>query len=121
MAGRKIRDREDAQACLKAARAARGQSKAQWARQQGIDGRSLEAWRRNLARRGKGGSGRQEGRMVELVAGPVRKTATGRARKAAEAVGRGRYVIRCGALAVEVDGQFHDETLRRLLQVVVGC
>jgi Ni,Fe-hydrogenase III small subunit len=59
--------------------------------------------------------------MVELVAGPVRKTATGRARKAAEAVGRGRYVIRCGALAVEVDGQFHDETLRRLLQVVVGC
>jgi hypothetical protein len=38
MAGRKIRDREDAQACLKAARAARGQSQAQWARQQGIDG-----------------------------------------------------------------------------------
>lgn len=121
MAGRKIRDAEDAQACLKAARAARGVSQAQWAREQGIDGRSLEAWRRNMARRGKRRAGAGRGRVVELVAGPgTKKSATG-ACMASEAAAGARYVVRRGALAVEVDGQFDDETLRRLLQVVVGC
>jgi hypothetical protein len=127
MAGRKIRDIEDAQACLKAARAARGMSRGDWARQQGIDGRSLNAWGRNLARRRKASGKRQARRkktgsaVVELVACREGKDMTRAATTPAGATETGRYVVRCGPYAVEVDGQFHDQTLRRLLQVVVGC
>ena len=50
MAGRKIRDGADARTSLAAAAESKV-SRAEWARQQGIDGRSLNAWRLNLARR----------------------------------------------------------------------
>ena len=68
MAGRKIRDAADARACLKAMKAARGVSKAQWAHEHGIDGRSLTAWRINL---GRAAPSRQQARLVELVATPA--------------------------------------------------
>jgi hypothetical protein len=32
-----------------------------------------------------------------------------------------RYGVRCGDLSVEVDDQFDDQVLRRLLAVVASC
>lgn len=112
MAGRKIRDAADARACLTAAKRAR--SRAQWAREHGVDGRSLNAWRMNLAR-GTGSKPRTKAkrramRLVELVPSSTTTPTTS-----------ARYAIRCGALTVEVDAQFDAATLRRLLQVVVAC
>ncbi len=48
MAGRKIKDAKDARACLSAAKAS-GLTNAEWARGEGIDGRSLHAWQMNLS------------------------------------------------------------------------
>ena len=108
MAGRKIRDAEDARACLAAA-AASGLSRIAWARSQQIDGRSLNAWGLNLTRRGqRGRQGQRQVQLVELVAGPP----------TAE---RASYVIRRGELSVEVDEQFDSATLRRLLDVIAQC
>ena len=102
MAGRKIQDEADAVQCLDAQRAS-GLELAQWAMRHGIDGRSLNSWRMNLARRG---TARRAPRLVELVAfgGPA-----------------ARYTVRCGRLAVEVGDDFDQETLFRLLQVVASC
>jgi len=120
MAGRKIKDSADARKCLSAA-AASGLTDVEWARKRGIDGRSLNAWRMNLARRGaalgprrkrtsKGKSG--PARLVELVAAPGAASA-----EASPA----RYVVWCGELTVELDERFEDATLRRLLRVVSSC
>jgi hypothetical protein len=49
MSQRKIRTADDARACLAAAQAS-GLPRAAWARAHGIDARSLNAWRLNLAR-----------------------------------------------------------------------
>ena len=49
MAGRRIRDAVDARACLRMMSVS-GLPRAVWARSQGIDGRSLNAWRLNLTR-----------------------------------------------------------------------
>ena len=106
MAGRKIRDAADAQACLSAA-ASSGQSRVAWARSQQIDGRSLNAWGMNLSRRGRSVR-RQRVRLIELVAAPP-------------APEPASYVIRAGELAVEVDDRFDSSTLRRLLDVIAGC
>jgi hypothetical protein len=48
-------------------------------------------------------------RLVELIASP---------RAAATA---SRYVVRVGAHAVEVDDQFAEGTLRRLVTVLASC
>ena len=117
MAGRKIKDAADARRCLSAA-AASGLTHVEWARKRGIDGRSLNAWRMNLERRGAVLGPRQEGsskpksdpvRLVELVAAPS---------GSAVAMAPARYVVRCGELAVELGEDFEDATLRRLLRVV---
>jgi hypothetical protein len=107
MAGRKIKDAVDARACMRALTAARGVSRAKWAREHGIDGRSLNAWRINLRRRAQ--PTRAPARLVELVAAPT---------IGAESV---RFVVRCGALVVEVDPRFDDQALLRLLRVVASC
>jgi hypothetical protein len=107
MAGRKIRDAEDARACLSAV-ASSGLRRAQWARAHGVDGRSLNAWRLNLAERVVGAAPAERAlRLVELVPEPVAEEA--------------RYVVRCGSLSVEVDHRFDGATLRRLLAVVASC
>lgn len=102
MARRKILDEAEAVQCLDA-HCASGLTLAEWARRHGIDGRSLNIWRVNLTRRG---TARRAPRLVELVAsgGPA-----------------ARYTVRCGRLAVEVDDDFDQETLLRLLQVVASC
>lgn len=106
MARRKIVDREDAQRCLADVRRS-GLSLREWAREHGVDGRSLNAWRvtmeRNSTRRVKG-----ELELVELV--PI-----------AAPKNDALYVVRCGAFAVEVDPRFEERTLGRLLRVVASC
>jgi len=106
LAGRRIVDRSEAVRSLEAA-AASGLGRAVWARRNGIDGRSLNAWRLNLERRADDDVVNVPAiRMVELVAStPAVAT----------------YRIRCGAFVVEVDGNFDDHVLARLLSVVASC
>lgn len=104
---RKIHDAHDAICCLNASTAS-GEARASWARRHGIDPRSLNAWRLNLAR-SRRGSCPPTLRMVELVAtqAAVEEPA--------------RYRVLCSGMAIEVDERFDGEVLRRLLAVVASC
>jgi hypothetical protein len=75
-----------------------------WA--QGIDPRSLNAWRLNLARRGRGERGPL--RLVELVAEPR------------AAVARSVHV-RCGAFDIHVTADVDDRLVARVLAAVASC
>lgn len=108
MAGRKIRDGADVEALRRGAEAA-GVPLLRWARDHGVDGRSLHAWVLNTEGRRRTGServGRESG-LVELVA--VNDTPTA------------RYVVRVGEIAIELDDAFCGATLRRLLEVLRSC
>lgn len=107
MAGRRIRDEGDARACLASADAS-GLGRAAWARRHGVDGRSLNAWRLNLARRIGQGELRPPVRLVELVPTVPMSPAP-------------RYLVRCGRFEVELDDGFEEEVVERLLRVVAGC
>lgn len=107
MAGRKITDEAEARRCLQAA-AASGEGRAVWARRHGIDGRSLNAWRMNLDRTGGATRRTADLRLVELVASTARPPGPG-------------CRIRCGSLVVEVDADFDDHVLARLLTAVAAC
>ena len=96
---RKVRNGEDARSCLKAVEAS-GLPRAAWARRNGVDARSLNAWRVNLERE------RPRPGQVELV--PTRPAAA-------------RYTVRFGDFEVEVDERFEADVLRRLLEVVASC
>jgi len=102
MAGRKIFDAEDARTCLTEA-ARSGEHRARWARAQGIDPRSLNAWRINLER--AVGTPRSMPRLVELV------------RRVAPSV----VSVRCGPFTVEVGDDFDDQLLARVLCVMAAC
>lgn len=103
---RKIQDHTQAQRCLDAARRA-GLTPGEWAREHGFDGRSLNAWRINLARskpRHRADSGP---RLIELVPsdrspGP-------------------HYVVRVGDLTLEVPRDFDEPTLLRLIRALRAC
>ena len=97
---RKIKNEADALACLAAARAS-GAGTAQWARAHGVDGRSLNAWRVNMERRGDGPEG-----FVEVVPG---------------AVPGGRYVLEVDGARLEFDDGCSSHTLRRVLDVLRAC
>lgn len=105
MLRRKIRDEADARSCLAAVRSAGG-DRAEWARAQGVDARSLNAWRVALERRG---SRRSPGspRLVELVP--------------ATASRGGRYVVDLGAVRIELDDSCSTETLQRLVRALRAC
>lgn len=124
-AQRKITNEREARKCLAAARAA-GQEVGRWARAHGLDGRSLNAWRMNLARRGGGeararrpnarppaarrvGSPRGFG-LVELVPVPAPRPATA-----------GRYTVSVGDLRLEFGDDVDAGTLRRVLAVLRAC
>lgn len=111
MAKPKICDEADARACVTAANAS-GRGLTEWARAEGVDGRSLHAWSMNLGliarRRRKHSSRKSQVRLVELVRAPV---------VAADS----RYVVRVGDRAIEVDDGFDESTLRRLLCVLSPC
>lgn len=102
---RKIADEKDARACLTAV-ARSGESLRAWAKRNRVDGRSLHAWKRNLARWGTTAPPRKAPRLVELVP----------ASRAAE-----RYVVRVGDAAIEVGNDFDAGTLRRLVETLRAC
>ena len=107
MAGRKIQDEQDARRCLAAARSARDGLGA-WARAHGIDGRSLHTWRVNLERRGVPRRRVVAPKLVELVPTP-RPSATA------------RYRLRLHGIELEVDDDFNEQSLRRLVGLLKSC
>jgi transposase-like protein len=102
---RKVIDERDARACLAAAQAT-GQATADWAREHGVDGRSLNAWRINLAQRAS--TAVSKPRLVELV--PMPSSAT-----------EARYVVRVADAEVEVTDAFREETLVRIVRALRSC
>jgi transposase-like protein len=116
---RRIDDELEARRCLRAVEAAGG-SLAVWCREHGIDGRSLNAWRVNLARRGSKVTKSQPrrkrtvvaGGLVELVRAPAAVTAPASAT---------RYVLEVGSARVEFDDDFREETLARIVSVLRAC
>ena len=106
---RKIRDALDAQACLDAASSA-GLAPRDWARQHGVDARSLHLWRVHLARRASRDSAppAPKHRLVELVAAsPIRPPS--------------RFVLHVAGAVVELDDNFREESLARLVWVLRTC
>lgn len=101
---RKIESEREARRCLKSASAA-GLTAGAWAREHGIDRRSLNAWRINLSR---STVEHESLRLVELVPAAVER-------------GESRYVVRVGELAIEVDADFDDATLVRLVRALRSC
>src|SRR5438045_440919 len=98
MPGRKITNHEDATACLEAV-AASGLSRVDWARANGVDARSLQAWRVVIERKLKPPMPLQ---IVEVVPTDEKPT----------------YVVHVGRIAIEVGENFDDRVLRRILRVV---
>jgi len=112
MAGRKLRGDADAVACLEAAEVS-GLGDAAWARQHGIDGRSLHAWRLHLERRGGERSPSASPlRVVELVSSVSSSSSTSGPRS---------LRVRYGPFVIEVEPHFDAEVLARLLDVVAAC
>lgn len=108
MALRRIRNEAEALSCLEAADRS-GLGRVAWCRRMGVDARSLNAWRLNLARRGGPAPSAAGPRLVELVVGdPLPERAS---------------VIRVlhGSYVVECDGLVDGEALRRVLWAVSQC
>ena len=104
---KKVADREEAELLLAEWRAS-GVSLTAFAGTLGIDGRSLNCWRRNLARREQPRQP-QPLRLLELAstAAPPREAAT--------------YRVQLGGIEVVVGDDFREDTLERLLKVVAQC
>jgi hypothetical protein len=103
---RKIEDERDARACLRAAKAARV-SVGEWARDNGVDGRSLNAWRINLLR-SCAPEEVAKPQLVELVpTTPPRADA--------------RYVVHVDGARIELADDFREETLARLVRALRAC
>ena len=120
MSRRKIEDESEARKCLSAIDAAGGDIRA-WAREHGIDGRSLHAWRVNLARGAKARGPRGKRRsalgttkgLVELV--PAGFAAT------LPSPRQSRYVLEIGGARVEFGDDFSEPTLRRVIGILRPC
>jgi hypothetical protein len=106
---RKIADERDARACLRAAERA-GVTPTTWAREHGVDARSLHAWRINVVQPRDAKRETVTGpRMVELV--PA----------ATAAVRTARYVVRVADAEIELADDFGEETLARLVRTLRAC
>jgi transposase-like protein len=104
MPGRKVFNADDARACLAAAAEA-GVARVAWAREHGVDARSLNAWRLALTRHERRPASKPK--VVEWIAAPSRHAPT--------------FVVHAGRFAVEVDPDFDAGALKRLLAVVAAC
>jgi hypothetical protein len=117
--GRKIEDEREAVRCLRKAERA-GLSTGEWARANGIDGRSLRAWKMNIGRRGAPARSRKLRRkprparhaLVELV--PA-------APSVVQGAGAGRYVLEIGGARLEFGDDASVATLRRVLEALRPC
>ena len=118
---RKINNETEARRFLRAAKLA-GLSAGEWARAHGIDGRSLHAWKMNLAgraatvataapRRSKPKAAPPGRGLVELVA----------AGSSARLAAGGRYVLEVAGARVEFDDDCSVATLRRVLEALRSC
>ncbi len=112
---RKISDEREARALLAKAARAGGDVRAVTLAH-GVDGRSLNAWRNNLARvKGKGASpgseDRARGGLVELLP-------PGRIK---EQVAPPRYVLRVMGAELELGDDVCADTLLRVLEVLRSC
>lgn len=105
MAGRKITDAHEARTLLEEQQRS-GLAPASFARSRGIDGRSLNAWRINLAR-ATAGTVVDELQLIELVTTAPK--------------GRPPLTVRCGPFCVDVPSQFNQDDLARLLDVLAAC
>lgn len=110
MAGRKVFNEQDARRCLSAVKASRRELGA-WAKEHGVDGRSLNLWRVNLARRGVLRVRATAPKLVELVVAPAAVVVDRRA----------PFVLRVGDVELEVGDNFDETSLRRLVGVLKSC
>jgi len=106
MAGRRIANEQDARRCLAAAKASRG-GLAAWTRAHGVDGRSLNAWRVNFERRGVPRLRAVGPKLVELVT--------------AAPAARAPFVLHVRGVELEVDDNFDEQSLRRLVGLLKSC
>jgi hypothetical protein len=105
---RKIEGERDARACLRAAKAA-GLSAGEWAREHGVDGRSLNAWRMFLGELPARATRRpSKPRLVELV-------------PTSPAHAEARYLVRVADAEIAVTEGFREETLARLVRALRSC
>ena len=98
---RKVADHAEAEELLSQWRIS-GLGLGEFSRALGVDGRSLSCWRPKLARRK---APDKELRLVELQVPP--RTA--------------RYRIDIDGILIELDDDFRDETLARILKIVSRC
>ena len=112
MPGRKVRDESEARRLLEAG-ARSGLERAAWARQHGIDARSLNAWRLVIAKKDGQARPRTESPssldFLELVPTPP-------AERPAVPLG-----VHVGDVRVDVPADFDDDHLQRVLQVVLAA
>ena len=109
MAGRRIFNEQDARRCLAAAKASRG-GLAAWAREHRVDGRSLNAWRVNLERRGVPRVRAVGPKLIELVSAASVPTPS-----------PAPYVLHVRGIELEVGDNFDEHSLRRLLVLLKSC
>ena len=111
---RKIQDLENAQAFLADARNA-GVTWQTWAKATGVDGRSVWRWierlgsETDLTRQGDIPPSPEKPRMVELISNPTLSSSSQTIR-----ICRGDFVV-------EVDKDFDEQALTRLLKVMKSC
>ena len=120
--GRKIEDEVEARRCLSAAEAS-GLAHRAWAREQGVDARSLNMWRVILSR---GGSTPTPQRRRRSKAAMVAATQLVELVPRSDARGAGsdkpaRYVLEIDGARVEFGDDFSAPTLRRVLEVLRAC
>jgi hypothetical protein len=115
---RKIEDEREAVRCLRAAEQG-GLSAGDWARANGVDGRSLHAWQMNLARRETSPTKRRKPSskpratkhaLVELV--PASGSAS---------AGQARYALVVDGARVEFGDDVSVATLSRVLEALRSC
>ena len=97
-------DETDALTCLAAAEAS-GLTRREWARANGVDGRSLHCWW--LALRDRAPEAVAPMRLVELVT--------------AQSAQGPMFVVRAGRCEVEVGPGFDDASLLRVLRIALEC
>jgi hypothetical protein len=111
MPGRKVRDESDARSLLELFESS-SLSVAQFAAVHQVDGRSFQCWKYQLRRRASKPSPRSdEVRFVELIS-----------RSAPVAAAPGPvYRLSIGQVSIELEGNFDDQVVLRLLRVAGQC
>lgn len=117
---KKIEDELEARVCLAAVVAAGGDVGA-WSRAHGFDGRSLNAWRSNLARRGSRIRGRRHTSGGNRAATGTDRSGLVELVPRSSAPTRPAFVVRVGEATVEFTDEFHPETFRRVMAVLRSC